>query len=346
MKAFAIFDGGGAKGAALAGCLAAAQQQGVEFIGYGGTSAGSIVASLASVGYTGKELEKLLVEELDFVSLLDDNGRQLSIIQGKLGKVLSKLSSGNLLQKGFCILFEAPQVLKALGPGLGLYGGEKLKSFLLERIKEKQPSLAQHADITFQHLDDAGCLPLKIVASDITLRKPAIFSRDRTDYGASVIDAVRASTSYPFVFQPVEKHGRRLLDGGLCSNLPAFLFDEEYQQTGIPALAFDLVASPGQAPLGYGLPHLGNDMMSTALEASDELLRGVLRGVHHVPVVTPSGIDTLTFALSKADRKRLFDAGYSAAGNFLSNFAPLLRVRMAGNQLKQQLQAERGTVHL
>ena len=48
MKRYAILAGGGVKGVALAGCLAASQEKGIRFEGYGGTSAGSIVALLAS----------------------------------------------------------------------------------------------------------------------------------------------------------------------------------------------------------------------------------------------------------------------------------------------------------
>ncbi len=35
MRAYAILDGGGVKGAALAGCLKAAEELGIEFAGYG-----------------------------------------------------------------------------------------------------------------------------------------------------------------------------------------------------------------------------------------------------------------------------------------------------------------------
>jgi NTE family protein len=64
MKAYGIFDGGGVKGAALAGCLAAAKDHDVDFIGYGGTSASSIVACLAAVGYKGAEIRDLMVGDL------------------------------------------------------------------------------------------------------------------------------------------------------------------------------------------------------------------------------------------------------------------------------------------
>ena len=58
------------------------------------------------------------------------------------------------------------------------------------------------------------------------------FSKDETLYGSSVLDAVRASTCYPFVFQPVDRNRQCwLVDGGLASNLPAFLFHDEQQRT-------------------------------------------------------------------------------------------------------------------
>ena len=62
MKAYAIFDGGGVKGAALAGCLKAAEEQGIQFEGYGGTSAGALVATLAAVGYSADEIRTTLKE--------------------------------------------------------------------------------------------------------------------------------------------------------------------------------------------------------------------------------------------------------------------------------------------
>ncbi|WP_456687089.1 patatin-like phospholipase family protein, partial [Bradyrhizobium sp. P5_C11_2] len=40
---FAVFSGGGIKGAALLGAVEEAKSQGLNFVGWGGTSAGSIV---------------------------------------------------------------------------------------------------------------------------------------------------------------------------------------------------------------------------------------------------------------------------------------------------------------
>lgn len=342
MKAYAIYAGGGVKGAALAGCLRAAEQQGVKFVGHGGTSAGSMVALMAAVGYNGEELERILVEELDFRELLDDQGRQLEQMKGTAEWVASALKSGGWRKKFWAANVTAPGVLKQLGSTLGLYQGSRLKQFLLNKIKQKVPSLRDHADITFEHLQKAKCLPVKMVASDITLRRPAIFALDHTEYGASVIDAVRASTCYPFAFEPVFLNERRLVDGGLSSNLPVFLFSEEYRQTRTPALAFDLCAPLGAVRDVYDIGQYSSDLLSTALEASDDLLRRVLRGVHYIRVETPPGIGTLDFGLSRDDRKRLFDSGFKAATEYLANLEQLKRVRMAGDQLQKQMWVEFG----
>lgn len=344
MHAYGIFDGGGVKGAALAGCLAAAQEQGIQFVGYGGTSAGSMVALLAEVGYTGQELGELLID-LDFRDLLDDKGEQLARARASVSNAAQRFRRGGCWGRLRAICAARP-LSRMLGEELGLDSGEALKRYLFERIKEKHSGLSGHADITFEHLEAAGCLPLKIVASDITRRRPAIFSRQQTDYGASVLDAVRASTSYPFAFRPVVKNGRCLVDGGLASNLPAFLFDEEYRETRVPALAFDLTAPPGSDLEGYDFGRFSSDLLATALEASDELLRRVLRGVHHVPVETPPGIETLNFAISRDDRRRLYDAGYKAATEFLNRFELLQRVKAAGDEMKRQLQVEFGSPQL
>jgi NTE family protein len=161
-----------------------------------------------------------------------------------------------------------------------------------------------------------------------------------------VIEAVRASTCYPFAFEPVFLNGRRLVDGGLSSNLPVFLFAEEYRQTRTPALAFDLSAPPGPGGESYNLGQYGNDLLATSLEASDDLLRRVLRGVYYIPVETPPGIGTLDFGLSRDDRKRLFDAGHKATTDQLANLEPLKRVRMAGDQLVKKLWVECGPPQL
>src|SRR3954471_6708764 len=233
MKAYAIFDGGGVLGAALAGALKAAEKDKVEFVGFGGTSAGSIVATLAAVGYSGDEIERILVDTA-FSQFLNDGGAHVEAFKTRVGDIVSNIQKGGLRALWGC--YRLGSLEKDLRSKYGIDDGQALKVFLLERIRAKLPHLGGAADVTFADLvaseraDDSGrrCYPLKIVASDVTRRTPVVFSKDHTGYGNSVLDAVRASTCYLFVFQPVDRNRQCwLVDGGLACNLPAFLFHEE-----------------------------------------------------------------------------------------------------------------------
>ena len=143
MRANAIYAGGGVKGAALAGCLRAAEQQGVKFVGHGGTSAGSMVALMAAVGYTGEQLERILVEELDFRDLLDDGGGRLEGVQTKVERISSALSSGRRVRQFWAVNVTAPSVLNALGVALGPLPGQEAQGLSVEQDQRKGARIGQ-----------------------------------------------------------------------------------------------------------------------------------------------------------------------------------------------------------
>ena len=153
MKAYAIFDGGGVLGAALAGCFAAAQEQDIEFVGFGGTSAGSIVALLGSVGYLGPEMEEFLVET-NFTDFLNESGRPVDELKSKVRSILADLETdkwGKTLRAGFALI-RLVNLVKGFSSNLGVDNGETLKKVLLAKIIEKKKTLKDHANITFQDL--------------------------------------------------------------------------------------------------------------------------------------------------------------------------------------------------
>ena len=82
----------------------------------------------------------------------------------------------------------------------GLVRGDKLISFLRSKIKCKY----------FKELK----IPLKIVATDFWGRTSKVFEK------GDIIDAVRASTSIPGVFEPVVIGNRVLTDGGAVNPIP------------------------------------------------------------------------------------------------------------------------------
>jgi NTE family protein len=67
---YGVFEGGGVRGTALVGAVAAAEAEKYTFRGLAGTSAGAIVASLLAAGYTASEMRILLMEK-DFREFKD-----------------------------------------------------------------------------------------------------------------------------------------------------------------------------------------------------------------------------------------------------------------------------------
>ena len=317
VKAYAILDGGGVKGAALAGCLQAAEDLHIQFEGYAGTSAGSIVALLASVGYTADEMRRIMTREVNFTDFLDDSGAMLE----KLKEVPQDLPTA---ARRPWRLYRYVQLMSHLAKHLGLYQAHKLQRFLIEKITDKLPALRGQSDITFDDLEAQGCRPLKIIAADIGLHTSVVYGASSAGgLTGSVIDAVRASMSYPFVFRPVPVNDRFLVDGGLSSNLPVFAFEKERRANRLPVVAFDLVASSHRFEnSAYGLRQFCGDMLSTALESSDHLLREIVQGLYHVPIEVPAGIGTLDFSLSEDKRVQLFEKGVSATHSFFSKVVP------------------------
>ena len=61
-RADGVFEGGGVKGIAFAGAIAAAEKDGgvEEWVNIAGTSAGAIVAALLAVGYDAAGLQRIL----------------------------------------------------------------------------------------------------------------------------------------------------------------------------------------------------------------------------------------------------------------------------------------------
>jgi len=316
MKAYAILDGGGVKGAALAGCLKAAEERGIEFMGYGGTSAGSIVAFLACLGFSGDELHRVMTQEIRFKDFLDDGGSALErLIQ--LPESIRKSRFKPL------VLWKYRDLLKLLIDNFGLYKARQLQDFLLRSAKQKFTDFENNTDISFEELKQKGCPVLKVVVSNLGTRVPEVHSvQGGSEVGGSVIDAVRASMSYPFVFYPVRMHNRFLVDGGLSTNLPLFVFEEERRRDGFPVIAFDLIAPASSLPDPYRITHFCGDMMATALESADYLQQHLLQGIYHVRIPVPPNIGTLDFSLTREQCNMLYLSGHSATHTFFSNTVP------------------------
>lgn len=93
MKAYGIFAGGGVKGAALAGALEASKRKNIEFLGYGGASAGAIIAYLAALGYDGNEIYLKMIRQPFKKMLFEDEGERFFLLKSRLATYQSSQSS-------------------------------------------------------------------------------------------------------------------------------------------------------------------------------------------------------------------------------------------------------------
>jgi len=134
----------------------------------------------------------------------------------------------------FCVRFDFTHIKEMDSvPGwilhFGMDTGERLHRLIQACLHVKGLS----SEFTFQECLTQFGLHLRIVATDINDAVPIIFSPTTTpDY--CIADAVRASMSVPYYFQPFicPESGHYLMDGGVISNHPLFVLpDEEHRRT-------------------------------------------------------------------------------------------------------------------
>jgi NTE family protein len=184
--------GGGAKAAASIGVLKVLVREGIPVAAIAGTSMGAGVGGLFAAGYHPEEIEKIFLEN-DWNDIFTDTPRRVFQTQEQ-----KETGSRHLLEFTFYRgRFMPPSALSA---------GQKLTNMLAS----KTLAASFEADFDFDKLK----IPFRAVATDIENGDTVVIGR------GLLHEAIRASSSIPLVFQPVEIQGRMLVDGGLVDNLP------------------------------------------------------------------------------------------------------------------------------
>jgi NTE family protein len=275
MDAYGIFQGGGAKGYAHVGALKAAEQRGIRFVRIGGSSAGAIVAALAAAGYAADELldpTKPIgsrgVLDVDVGEILD--AREYARVTRAMRRytafsVQPEPASGIMgwwrrverrfapvvIARFFCRLV-VPELAFGIGVyrGLGAVGTEPVERWLDGLLRAKAGT---SGPVTFADLG----MRLRMVAADVTNGKMRTFGFPG-DERLTVASAAVASACFPFFFRPVRDGDRMFVDGGLVSNLPVWLFDDERddETSHLPTFGFRLVndalvAQAAEAPTQF-----------------------------------------------------------------------------------------------
>ena len=288
-----VFSGGGLKAFSLVGAYQVLEEKGFQFKRVAGTSAGAILACLIAAGYTGKEIEELL-DNQDFQTLLDPR------------KTIIPLP----FMKWLLLYWR-----------LGLYQGIALENFFME-------TLAAKGVYTFGDLPPGS---LKLVTSDLTNGKMMVIPDDLPHYGIpaasfSIARALRMSCGLPFIFEPVKLTvgvGKAIVvDGGVLSNFPLWVFDEPIGKRERPILGLKISRAQEEWS-GYKITNglnLFEALFSTMQTAHDEryISRKHEKNIIFIPVDEKL---TTKFDMSQEMKERLIEKGKSRTNQFLKTWS-------------------------
>jgi NTE family protein len=203
-----VMEGAGVKGFAYAGAIQVLDSMGIlkDIQRVAGTSVGAIQGALLAVGYSADE-----------------------IIELTSNIPLKRFNDGAWMLAGG---------ISRLRKQFGWYKGEKIANWIEDLIEAK----TGNGEITFAELHaqcaEKGYKDLYITGTDLTYQMLRVFSYENYP-NMRICDAVRISLSIPLYYRAVlmddegkiydKPDGKQLLhvmvDGGVLSNYPLFLFD-------------------------------------------------------------------------------------------------------------------------
>jgi NTE family protein len=311
-----VFEGGGVKGIGLAGALAMLEEREYRPQNIAGTSAGAITAALLAAGYTADELREIIVT-LDYRQFQDRAWEdKIPLIERSLSMLLD----------------------------LGLYEGDRFLAWIRERLEAK--GVRTFADLVHDEFADDPRYRsrLQVIASDVTKHELLVLPRDATKLGIEPDDldvalAVRMSMSIPVFFEPVRFVNQKtgdvhvIVDGGMLSNYPVWLFDcEDGDAPEWPTFGLLLVEPKPEIPIGARLPapkmagkgagaviDYVKSLAQTMMEAHDRLY--VQQANYARTIAIPTlGVGTTEFDLPRERALELYDSGRSAAEKFLDKW--------------------------
>lgn len=295
MYADGVFEGGGVKGIGLVGAVSCLEDNGYKWMNLAGTSSGAIVAALLAAGYSGKELKSIL-DNVNYTSLLD------KLLLNKIPII------GDIIG----VFFE-----------YGIYSGDKIENWISELLKRKGRT-------KFKDVSLYGKSRLKIIASDVTRKEMIIIPDELSRYGIDPMEfdiakAVRMSISIPFYFKPVvlktSKGKSYIVDGGVSSNFPVWIFDVEGKPRW-PTFGLKLNEDydTNNSNKKNDIITFASDIIDTMVNRrEDYFVRD--KDLMRIISIPTMNVQTREFNISKEKSKELYDSGYKSARKFLDSFS-------------------------
>lgn len=202
-----VLSGGGAKGCTHIGVIRAMEENGIPIDYIAGTSIGAVIGALYAMGYSPDEMEQLISSE-DFKAW----------------------KNGRLDEKSVYYFKKSEPTPEFLTLKMDATTPFNFKQNILPRslIKPTQMNiifvqLCAQASAACEGDFNKLMVPLRCVASDINAKETVVLKN------GDVGEAVRASMTFPLVFNPREVNGRVLYDGGIYNNFPVNVVQNEFK---------------------------------------------------------------------------------------------------------------------
>ncbi|MDP3352839.1 MAG: patatin-like phospholipase family protein [Flavobacteriaceae bacterium] len=190
LKVGLVLSGGGAKGFAHVGVLKVLEEAGVRVDFIGGTSMGALIGGLYASGYNAKELDSI-IRILEFNKILQEE------VPRKAKPFFEK-------ENGERYIISLPVRNKKVSLPIALAKGQSALN--------KLSLLTQHVT----SIEDFNKLPIPFlcIGTDLETGEQVLLNK------GFLPEALRASSAFPTLFEPVEIDGKVLLDGGIANNFP------------------------------------------------------------------------------------------------------------------------------
>ena len=341
----AVFEGGGVKAIAQLGAAHSIKRLGLEWGVLGGASGGAIVASLLAAKKSLEEIWDILsgdqLSSLVTVWYLP----QIPFLQRRIYFYVPLLPN-LIFNKGFV---SGDRFLQIMRENLRLDGrplrfGDLLNQGVQKprhRLKVLATDISRGVPVLLP--DD---LPFYWEAwnnaKKLSGKDPSQLTCQDVQDWWPVADAVRMSMSYPFFFKPYSLHlnyslkgkvldkqamgekGPRvsILDGGVSSNFPIWLFDRRGREPRWPTFGFLLDEQKGRSRLPVrsvnDLIDLAKGVVLTGIGAMDKRLSD--HDNYRTARLRTRGVKTTEFGLSGERQEELLKSGAEDAIEFLERF--------------------------
>jgi NTE family protein len=318
----AIFEGGGVRGVAFLGALRCCADLGLRWRKLAGTSAGAITAAFVAADFSMDELEKILGEL---------NYNQIFLTK----KTSPLIFNGNPADD---LRFPLPMLISlAITRQMGEYSSEPFRDWLKDTLK-----IGKLRNFTNVKQQGRG-RELKVVISDITRGEMLVLPddlerREPPGYDSlyeqlnlakaedfSIAEAVRLSMSIPLFFEPGKLGDSLIVDGGILSNFPLWIYDRQPGVNSTPprwfTFGFRLLDQGIENQVNINGPvGLLSGVFRTMMNARDryhqrESDKGRVINID----VTEAQVTATDFNLGVDKKAQLYRLGYQYTKNFFLN---------------------------